>query len=57
MQNVQQASIYLGVDAHAEHCTFCAIDASGKVLMRQNVPTNICTLRAAARELPERAWA
>jgi len=57
MQNVQQASIYVGIDAHSETCTFCAIDPSGKTLMRQTVETGIQSLQAAAGQLPEGAWA
>jgi len=57
VQDVSAAAVYLGVDAHKEHCTFCAIDKRGKVLMRKNIPTNTKQLRAAARELPERTWA
>ena len=57
MQSVQQASVFLGVDAHAEHCTFCAIDKQGKILVRQDVPSNVRQLRSAARKLPERTWA
>jgi len=57
MQSVQQASVYLGIDAHAEHCTFCAIDKHGRVLVRRNVPTDTRQLRAAARALPEQTWA
>jgi len=57
MQNVSAASVYLGVDAHSEHCTFCAIDKRGKTVMLQNVSTDARSLRAAARKLPERTWA
>ena len=57
MQNVSAAVVYLGVDAHSEHCTFCAIDKRGKTIMLQNVTTDAHSLRAAARQLPERTWA
>jgi transposase len=57
MQSVSQASVFLGVDAHAETCTFCAIDGNGKTIMLQTVPTDARQLRDAARRLPERTWA
>jgi len=57
MHSIKQADVYLGIDAHAEHCTFCAIDKNGKIIMRQNVPTNAKDLRSAARQLPGNTWA
>ena len=56
-QDVSAAAVFLGVDAHSEHCTFCAIDQQGKIIMRKNIPTNTKQLRDAVRELPEHTWA
>jgi transposase len=57
MQDVTAASVYLGVDAHGEHCTFCAVDMRGEIIMRRDVPTNTSQLRDAARSLPDGTWA
>ena len=57
MQDVSAASVYLGVDAHSEHCTFCAIDKRGKTIMRCNASTDTRQLRAAVRDLPDHTWA
>jgi len=58
MQDVTAASVYLGIDAHSETCTFCAVDKQGKIIMRCTVSTNARQLRAAVRDLPlESTWA
>ena len=57
MQDVTAASVYLGIDAHSETCTFCAIDKEGKFIMRCTVSTETRQLRAAVRELPDHTWA
>jgi len=57
MQDVSAASVYLGIDAHSETCTFCAVDKEGKIIMRCTVPTNTRQLRDAVRDLPKGGWA
>jgi transposase len=57
MQDVSAASVYLGVDAHSETCTFCAVDQKGEIIMRCTVSTDTRQLRVAVRELPDHTWA
>ena len=57
MQDVTAASVYLGVDAHSETCTLCAVDQKGEITMRRTVSTDTRQLRAAVRELPDHTWA
>ena len=57
MQDVSAAFVYLGIDAHSETCTFCAVDQKGEIIMRCTVSTDTRQLRAAVRELPDHTWA
>lgn len=42
---------YLGVDVHVESCSFCVLDASGKVVRRDVVETNGQALIACLKQL------
>jgi len=57
MQDVSAASGYLGVDAHSETCTLCAVDLKGTIIMRCTVSTDTRKLRAAVSNLPPGYWA
>ncbi len=57
MRRVSKPSVFLGIDAHSQHCTFHAIDRRGGIVMQKNIPTISRNLRAAARQLPEDTWA
>jgi len=57
MQDVSAASGYLGVDAHSETCTLCAVDLKGTIIMRCTVSTDTRQLRAAVSGLPLGYWA
>lgn len=57
MTSLQKPDVYLGIDAHAEHCSFHAIDRNGNIIMQDNITTNLRQLRAAARKLPGNVWA
>lgn len=45
---------YLGMDVHAESCSFCVLSASGKVVRRDVLkPTTVSNAFAAAQNLRE----
>ena len=57
MESVQGVASFLGVDAHAVDCALKAYSVQGEILLEQaHVPTQVRSLRAALKGLPQPAW-
>lgn len=43
----------VGIDAHAETCKICEMDANGEVIKRYNIPTNYIGFKHLLRSIPK----
>jgi transposase len=57
MVDLAQVRTFIGIDAHAGHCTLKAVSREGKEVLACAVPTETEALQAAVESLPKPAWA
>ena len=56
MENTKGVAVFVGIDAHINHCSIKAIDRQGESLLELEVPTTSRRLQSALRDLPAPLW-